>query len=90
MLALEHEYVRVRVELHRLERARRRRQLDERELDLAALDELVQLEVALGLRGPQLDARPRGSEAVHQTRKDPDADRLRDADAERARRALCQ
>jgi hypothetical protein len=84
VIAREQEHPRVGVQLRRVERPRRHRQLDEPQVELAALDELVELEIGRRLGGPHLDPRPRRSEAVHQAGKDPDAHRLRDADAEHA------
>ena len=84
-VAPDDEHVRVAHQLERLERPGRQRQLDEAQVDVAALDRVIEREVGGRLDGTQRDVRPVDRIPPHQGREDANADRLRDADAQRAR-----
>ncbi len=87
----DHDHVRVGEELDDLERAGRRRQLDEGEVELAVLDAAVEVEVGGRLLGrPQPHARPLGGEPPQELGQDPDADRLGDPDPEHRLGALAE
>ena len=81
------EDVRVAHQLERLERAVGQRRAAEREIELAGLDEGVEVGVGRRLREPELDSRPVREEAPHDAGEDARADRLVGADPERPRLA---
>ena len=75
VVVLEHE---ARLEPRVLER-----KLDEREVELATLDEVGEDAVGVGLAELDLDGRPGAREPAHHLRQDLGADALEDADVER-------
>ena len=78
------EHVVVLQDEHRLEPRFLERQLDERDVENAALDEIGERRVGVRLLQLDLDVRPRLREPAHDLGQDPRPDALERADAERA------
>src|SRR5947199_2508113 len=86
----DHEDVRITKELDRVERPLLEREIAERQVELAALDEREKLAIVRGFGQRELHLRPLTDEAAHQLREDALAHALEDTDAQRTGLAVAE